>query len=155
MSKKSIEKELYRIPMKRDNEYRVISVHKQGRSKCAFIITGINEKEYKSLNETETLNIVREHHEFTIYQDNVICYGDINFNNGSEDCEALDEFNWLDNLIFKGVPIPSNYDYETHECVSNKKTPLSTETFRISTFCRYLHSCIGKPKFTLIFMEIV
>ena len=137
-----------------DPTYKVISTRKTGNTKELFIMTGINELECKKLKNLNDLNIVRGDSKFHITPDDVICYGNIDFYEGSEDCNQLDTFNWLDNLGVKGIPIPSRYNYDKHECASPNKFYLSTETFRISTLCRYLHGCLGKPEFTLIFREI-
>ena len=137
-----------------DRTYKVISSRKTGPVKELFIMTGISELECKKLKDLNDLNIVRGDFRFHIAPDDVVCYGDINFHEGSEDCEQLDTFNWLDNLGIKGVSIPSRYNYDKHECTSPNKFCLWTETFKNSTFCRYLHGCLGKPEFTLIFREL-
>ena len=137
-----------------DPTYKVIHGRKTGNTKELFIMTGISELECKKLKDLNDLNIVRGDFKFRITPDDVICYGDIDFHESSEDCEQLDTFNWLDDLGVKGVSIPSRYNYDKHECTSPSKFYLWTETFRNSTLCRYLHGCLGKPEFTLIFREI-
>ena len=137
-----------------DSTYKVINVHRNNVNNELFIITGISELEHKKLESLNNLSITRGDKKFYIEPDNVLCYGNIDFHEGSEDCEELDTFNWLDNLWVRGICIPSRYNYEKHECVSPIKSYLYTETFRNSTLCRYLHGCLGKPKFTLIFREI-
>ena len=137
-----------------DPTYKVISVHSNPDAKELFIITGITELEYKKLKSLNDLHIVRGNCSFNITPDDVLCYGDIDFHEGSDDCKELDTFNWLEHLIAKGVPIPSKYNYDKHECISPISKYLITETFRNSTLCRYLHGCLGKPQYTLIFREI-
>lgn len=142
------------IQMPVDPTYRVISVDNNHAYKELFIITGITEKEYHNIKRGETISVERGNCVFVISSDNVLCYGEIDFNVNSEDCETLDNFKWLNNLESKGVCIPSRYNYIKHECVSNMKSYLWTETFKISTLCRYFHGCLGKPQFTLIFREV-
>ena len=137
-----------------DPTYKVISARKAGNVKELFIMTGINELECKKLKALNDLNIVRGDSKFHITPDDILCYGDIDFHEGSEDCDQLDTFNWLDNLGVKGISIPSRYNYDKHECTSNNKFCIWTETFRNSTLCRYLHGCLGKPQYTLIFREM-
>ena len=136
-----------------DPTYKVISSRKAGNVNELFIITGISELECKKLKSLNDLNIVRGNSKFHITPDDVLCYGDIDFHEGSEDCEQLDTFNWLDNLGTKGISIPGRYNYDKHECTSPNKFCLWTETFRNSALCRYLHGCLGKPQYTLIFRE--
>ena len=137
-----------------DATYKVIAVKPAVVNKELFIITGISELECKKLKALNNLNIVRGNCKFHITPDDVLCYGDIDFHEGSDDCKELDTFNWLEHLGAKGVGIPSRYNYDRHECSSPMNKYLITETFRNSTLCRYLHGCLGKPQFTLIFREI-
>ena len=137
-----------------DPTYKVISTHVNPAAKELFIITGINENEYKKLKASNDLYLIRGNCEFNITPDDVFCYGEIDFNEGSDDSKELDTFNWLEHLGAKGVAIPSKYNYDKHECTSPVNKYLWTETFRNSTLCRYLHGCLGKPQYTLIFREI-
>ena len=154
MLKSSTEGMVYTIPMPVDPTYKVISVHHNPNANELFIITGISELEHKKLKNLNDLHIIRGNCEFHITPDDVLCYGDIDFHEGSDDCKELDTFNWLEHLVGKGIGIPSRYNYDKHECTSPINKYLITETFRNSTLCRYLHGCLGKPKFTLIFREI-
>ena len=137
-----------------DPTYKVISVHKNYNGKELFIITGISENEYHKLKKSEDLNITRGNCKFHITPDDVLFFGDIDFHEGSDDCKELDTFNLLEHLGAKGVGIPSRYNYNKHECTSPINKYLITETFRNSTLCRYLHGCLDKPQYTLIFREI-
>ena len=137
-----------------DPTYKVISVHSNSYSKELFIITGITELEHKKLKNLNDLHIIRGNCEFNITPDDVLCFGDIDFHEGSDDCKELDTFNWLEHLVAKGIGIPSRYNYDRHECKSPINKYLITETFRNSTLCRYLHGCLGKPQYTLIFREL-
>lgn len=143
------------IPMPIDPTYKVISVKKSLMSKEIFIITGISEQDVAKLKSSNGLVLKRGKCTFEISPDDVLCFGDIDFHEGSDDCKELDTFNWLDSLYIQGVPIPSRYNYEKHECYTNKVGYLWTETFRNSVLCRYYHGCLGKPEFTLIFREVV
>ncbi len=144
----------YIIPMPVDPTYKVISVQNNLSGKEIFIITGISELEHKKLKNLNDLHIIRGNCEFHITPDNVLCFGDIDFHEGSDDCKELDTFNLLEHLGAKGIGIPSRYNYNNHECTSPINKYLITETFRNSTLCRYLHGCLGKPQYTLIFREI-
>ena len=137
-----------------DTTYKIISAHNDKNIKEIFIITGISEDEYHKLKKAENLNIVRGNAKFNITPGDILCFGDIDFHEGSDDCKELDTFNWLEHLGTRGVGIPSKYNYDKHECTSPISKCLITETFRNSTLCRYLHGCLGKPQYTLIFREI-
>ena len=145
---------VHTIQMPIDHTYKVISCHKNPVIKELFIITGITETELNKLRHNQDLKIKRGKFEFNVSPDDVLCYGDIDFHEGSDDCKQLDTFNWLEHLGVKGVSIPSKYNYDKHECTTDRKSFLWTETFRNSTLCRYFHGCLGKPQFTLIFREL-
>ena len=134
--------------------YRVISVHYDRIRKELFIMTGITEKEYNTLKRGYDISFKRGKQEFYVAADDVLCFGEIDFHEGSDDCKELDTFNWLEHLGVKGVGIPSRYNYDRHECSSPINKYLITETFRNSTLCRYVHGWLGKPQYTLIFREL-
>ena len=153
--KSSTEGIVHTIQMPVDPTYKVISVHQNPVNKELFIITGISELEHKKLKSLNDLHIIRGNCTFHITPDDVLCFGDIDFHEGSNDCKELDTFNWLEHLFAKGIGIPSRYNYDKHECTSPINKYLITETFRNSTLCRYLHGCLGKPQYTLIFRELI
>lgn len=155
MLKSSTEGIVHTIQMPVDPTYKVISVHQNPVNKELFIITGISELEHKKLKSLNDLHIIRGNCTFHITPDDVLCFGDIDFHEGSNDCKELDTFNWLEHLFAKGIGIPSRYNYDKHECTSPINKYLITETFRNSTLCRYLHGCLGKPQYTLIFRELI
>lgn len=142
------------IPMPIDPTYKIVSVHTNPTNKEIFVMTGITEEEYNKIKHKKDLKLERGNSVFCIDPDDILCFGEIDFHEGSDDCKELDTFNLLEHLFAKGVCIPSRYNYDKHECTTNKKTYLYTETFRNSTLCRYLHGCLGKPQFTLIFREL-
>lgn len=144
----------YVIPMPVCPTYRVLNVHDDKIHKEFFIMTGINEKEYNKLKHGDDISIKRGNQNFVILSDNILCFGEIDFHEGSDDSKELDTFNWLDNLGAKGIGIPSRYNYDRHECTSPINKYLWTETFRNSTLCRYVHGWLGKPQYTLIFREL-
>lgn len=158
MLNSNLKAEMNIIQMPIDPTYKIISVHNNPTSKYLFIITGITQREYekiKRLNEDTSITIIRGNAEFKVGADDILCYGEIDFHEGSEDSKQLDTFNWLEHLVSKGIGIPSKYNYDKHECSSPIKSYLYTETFRNSVLCRYLHGCLGKPEYTLIFREII
>ena len=65
---------------------------------------------------------------FHITSDDVLCFGDIDFHEGSDDCKELDTFNWLEHLGTQGVGIPSRYNYDKHECTSPINKYLITDS---------------------------
>lgn len=152
--KSSTKENIRTIQMPVRDTCRIISSHKNSIYRETFFITSITENEIERIKKECPLRISRDNIEFYIENDDVLCYGPIDFHNGSEDCKVIDTFGWLDRLGIKGICIPSGYNYDKHECIGNNKGLLWTETFKNSTLCRYLHGCIGKPEFTLIFRQI-
>lgn len=137
-----------------DKTYKVINWRNNPTSKELYIITGISISEYNRLKNDDEIYITRGNAEFNITPDDIYCFGEIDFNESSEDSAELDTFNWLDNLFLRGICIPARYNYKEHNCLSPNKSYQYTETFRNSTLCRYIHGWLGKPQFTLIFREL-
>lgn len=135
--------------------YYVINAYKDRTVKELFVMVGITEIEYSRLKHGDNLFLKKGGQEFDITSDDILCFGEIDFHEGSDDCKELDTFNWLDHLGDKRVGIPSRYNYDKHECSSPINKYLITETFRNSTLCRYIHGCLGKPHYTLIFRELL
>lgn len=92
---------------------------------------------------------------FFVEPENVYCFGDIDFKDGSDDLKTLDTFNWLDDYTLRGVIIPADYDYETHTCYSPIKYYRNTETTKPSKLCQYFHGLLKKPKYVIIFKQEV
>jgi len=153
MLKSDINRMVRTISMPIKGSYKVISSNKSRTGSKSIIMTGISEKDIDKIEHSKSIILRRDNSEFNISPNDVICYGDIDFKEGSEDCETLDSFDWLDTLGVKGISIPARYNYDKHECTTDRNILLWTETFKISTLCRYLHGCLGKPKFVIIFTE--
>ena len=152
MSNLSIKEKVYKIDMPVDKTYFTL-ITKAINKLCkeSFIMTGITEKEFDKLEKGYNIELERGNLTFDIAPDDICCFGNIDFTEGSEDCDTLDTFNWFDGLGVKGVSIPANYNYKHHQCLSDRKFNRWTETFVISKFCRYVHGVLGKPNYTLIF----
>lgn len=155
MLNKSTDSVIHTIQLPDDFEYQIINITDGVLNRTIYHITGITENEYHAIKKGDTITINRGPHIFKIIPEHILCFGEIDFNKNSDDCEVLDTFKWLNNLILCGKHMPSRYDYETHTCTSPTSKMLWTETFEISTYCRYLHGCIGKPKLTLIFKQTI
>ena len=93
-------------------------------------------------------------YEFIIEPANKPIYGLIDFTTNSDDYHVLETMNWLDWVTMFGIVIPANYDYEHHCCYSPIKIPRTYDTSNPAKVAQYLHGCLGKPQFTLIFREL-
>lgn len=78
-------------------------------------------------------------------------YGEIDFSDTSEDLDEIDKAKWFESLEEGSVPVPSDYDYNTHCCYSPINKFRYTETFYPSILVRYKHACLGKPERVVIF----
>lgn len=99
------------------------------------------------------LHAIRDNQEFFILSKNVICYGEIDFSNSSEDMDTIANMNWLDHLNFQGIPVPSDYNYEEHCCCPPGKYIRYYDTTNPAIVVRYAHGCLGKPKRCCIFKK--
>ena len=110
----------------------------------------ITEKEEALLDEGKAFIIHRGDLSFNLSPDNVFAYGEVDFHNGSEDYENINELIPYRDIIH----IPFNYDYDTHTCKTKTKCYQTYETDNIGAMAQYAHGRLGKPKRVVIFKLI-
>jgi len=117
-------------------------------------ITSITEEEELKIDKGETISIIRDGIKYTINNKSVFCYGNIDFSNGSEDLNVIEDFNWF-RYETKPYYFPANIDYKNSLvwCKSSKHYANWTETFNSAIVAQYLHCRIGKPERSIIFIH--
>lgn len=119
------------------------------------IMTYITEEEEQKLDESKELVIERGNMIFQVHHNNIYCYGEVNFKEGSDDCKQIATFNFLDYLGWKGVMLPSDYHYDTHECHSPFTSYRWYETWQPDVLARYAHGCLNKPERIILFRRLL
>lgn len=150
------------IPMPTRKGYYVMTSRTSGiKTKDVIIIASISSKDFDKLQNDEPIDLKFTNDcrndkfnkvEFHIEPDDVYCYGDIDFNEDSEDFETLDGFNWLNDKL-NGIHMPIDYDYATHTCLSPTSKYRTNECRSCAKMTQYAHAAIGKPKYVCIFKE--
>lgn len=132
--------------------YQTICSHSSSKNEIeSIVIISIDEKEEDKLDKG-FLQCTRDNQVFTIHQNEIVCYGEIDFSTGSDDYNVIEDMNWLDYLGVKGISIPSDYNYEDHCCYPSEGNRCRyTETFNPAVLTQYLHGKLGKPKRVCIF----
>lgn len=117
------------------------------------VMTSISEEEEYRLDTDKKITIVRDNILFTVNIKNVYCYGVIDFDDYSDDYNAIDNFDWFKACTTQGKFVPNNYNYESHavEQDSKNKYIQDIETWSPAQYTQYLHGCLGKPHRVLIF----
>ena len=146
-------KYIIKLPV-REDYYSLVSKKLLDRRTESVVMTYITEEEEEVIDAGKTITIKRSNLSFTIKPSNIYCYGEIDFSNNSEDMDIISTFTWLDHLLIRGVCIPSNYNYDKHECISRNKQPMWYDTTKCEVLAKYVHGCLGKPKRTLIFRQV-
>ena len=118
MLKSDIKQKIHIIPMPIFKEFYILISHINSKRKEQVIITYLNEDEEKKLDDNNQITLKRGKTTFHIHMNNVYCYGEVDIRKGSNDCIQIADFDFLDYLGMKGIVIPSDYDYEHHECHS-------------------------------------
>lgn len=118
-------------------------------------MTYITEEEEQQLDDGKEVTFERGSKSFQVHRDNVYCYGEVDFHEGSDDCKQIATFNFLNHLDWKGVVIPSDYHYDFHECYSPLTRYRWTETWSPDTLARYAHGCLNKPKRIVLFRKLL
>lgn len=139
------------MPFSKD--YHIVSFNKTNRlCKEIVVMTSISKEEEDLLDEGKDIKIDRGNRTFTVQAKKIYCYGEVNFNNGSNDLAEINTFNFLEHLDnFTGACICSDYDYKNHECHSPIKQYRYTHTWQPARLCQYAHGCLKKPKRIVLF----
>ena len=136
-------------------DYYILTSRTDAKRIEQVIMTYITEEEEQKLDSNEELILERGEVSFNIQCNNVYCYGEVDFNKGSDDCKKIATFNFLNYLGWKGIVIPSDYHYDTHECHSPLKSYRWTETWKPDVLARYAHGCLNKPERIVLFRRLL
>lgn len=118
-------------------------------------MTHLNEKEEKSLDDAGVVKLKRGSLTFNVFKKDVYCYGEIDYNKGSDDYETLSNQDWFIDCDMQGVMVPSNYDYENNIIVSDIKGGRWYDTVKTEIVAQFKHGQLGKPKRSIIFKHYV
>lgn len=136
-------------------DYHILVSRTDVNHKEQVIMTYITEEEEQKLDESKELVIERGNIIFKVHHNNIYCYGEVNFKEGSDDCKQIATFNFLDYLGWKGVMLPSDYHYDTHECHSPLTSYRWYETWQPDVLARYAHGCLNKPERIVLFRRLL
>uniref|UniRef100_A0AAU8MIC6 Uncharacterized protein n=1 Tax=Geladintestivirus 2 TaxID=3233134 RepID=A0AAU8MIC6_9CAUD len=116
-------------------------------------MTSITEKEEEELDNMKTyITINKSSKSFYLHRNQIYCYGDVDFHK-EEDLNQIDSFDFLYFLKETGIPIYSNYNYDTHSCSLINNKLMWTETWKPSVLAKMAHGYIGKPRKIIIFYQ--
>jgi hypothetical protein len=142
------------MPISRD--YHILSYNKEPKIKKEMVVmTYISKEEEILIDKGETVILKRGKCTWLVYPNNVYCYGEVDFHTNSDDMKQIDTFNFLDYLGWSGIPVYSNYHYETHECCGTTRACGWTETWHPAIVAQYAHGCLDKPQRIVLFKVIV
>ena len=133
--------------------YIMSSRSSNSKGKESIIMIPITEDDEQKLDKG-SLRVIIDGKEFFVFPNNIICYGEIDFSNDSEDMNTISNMNWLDHLFLRGVTVPSDYNYEEHCCYPPGKYIRYYDTTNPSIVAKYAHACLGKPQRCCIFKHI-
>lgn len=114
-------------------------------------MTYLTPEEEKQLDNNMIITVERGDHTFRISPMDIIAYGAIDFNDGSQDMERIEYFRLLDSLAGLGKCIPARYNYKNHTCLSPNRTAQYYDTCRPEKYLQYVHGFLGHPEITVIF----
>ena len=127
-------------------------VSRTDKSKTKRIyIAPITDVEEEKIENAKNVVLTYPNVKFVIKPKDVIFYGNISFDDKSEDYAILKDLTWFNHLKF-GVKLPSNYDFKNHTCrvtdiikYYDSYTPIDIIKFKYAT--------LGKPKKCIIFEQ--
>lgn len=118
-----------------------------------IIMIPITEEEEKEL-DSGLLVTKKGDFTFTIEGNNIICYGEIDFNTNSDDYYVLEDMRWLEHLTGIGICVPADYNYKEHTCYSPIRHTRYFDTTNSAIVAQYKHAVLGKPQRCCIFKEV-
>lgn len=136
--------------------YRILCNNTKSINKHQVIMTSITDKEEAIIDELQnnSIKLKRGDITFNVYRKHIYCYGEVDFNS-EDDLNTIEDFNFLSHLDGRGISIPSDYNYDTHECNPRTKGIKWSETFSPAVLAKYNHACLGKPKRICLFINLI
>lgn len=141
---------MFSIPIPIYPDYHILLNIRSSSGDKQIIMTNISEEEEDRIDKEGCITLNRGKRTFTITSKQIYCYGEVNFKS-KDDLNTIDNFAFCSHLGSVGIPIRSNYDYDTHSCSFPRNRCLWTETFSPARLAIYSHGCIGKPKRIVLF----
>lgn len=141
------------MPISKDYQTVICHTDKVGnkiKSQTRILMTWIDDKEEALLDKGKAISISRGGITFDLDRDNIFSYGEVDFHDGTEDYDALNELIPFEDVVH----IPLNYDYDTHTCKTTTKMYQTRETNDIGAMAQYAHGRLGKPDKVVIFRLI-
>ena len=103
-----------------------------------------------SFNSYEGITLKNEKHKYTVESKNIIIWGNLDFND-ERDLDVLSRLKFLSYLQGTGVPIPENYEYETHKAYTPTDRYILGETWDTTELIKFAHASLNKPEYIIMF----
>ena len=118
-----------------------------------IVVTYLTPEEEKDLDKGYPIDIKRDVEKFRINPRKLIVYGEIDFDDSSEDLDVLEDLNLFSKVLDLGFCLPSNFDYKNscYYADANKKIPLFYDSCSTDRVLQYIHAKLGKPNITVVF----
>ena len=131
---------------------QLLVCHTKGNCYERIYIAPLTEEKEKILDDKGTICIETRNNKYTITPKDVFYYGEIDFNEDSEDYEELEYVPWFDNLQY-GIKIPARYDFKTHTCKSDTNHIKYYETIKAIDIIKFKYGTLGKPDRCIFFKQ--
>ena len=142
----------YHLPISKD----VVVVHWRIIDKRIrkILMAPITEKQESDLDKGYTISVITHFKGYVLSKEDAIVYGNIDFSNDSNDLDFIRDLEWCIEDYFKGVCIPSRYNYEKHTALGNRNGILYYDTVRSDIILKYKHGCLNKPERVIVWKEV-
>lgn len=116
------------------------------------VMLPITKEQEEQLDNGESLLIETDRGTFNVNPDLCYAYGKFDLSPNSNDILTMYKANWFSSLEIKHSII-SDYDYEQHCGISDRRGGRWYNTSNLKDYLPYLHGCLGKPERIVIFKE--
>lgn len=123
-----------------------------GNGNIRIVMLEISKEQEKALDSGKSLSLERGGLSFSIDPNFCLAYGELDIAPNSEFVYNMSIGGWDKRLYIK-IPVPSEYDYDTHTIKSDLPRGRWYDTANPCTYLPYLYACINKPERVCIFKE--
>lgn len=142
------------IKMPVNTDYQILSTGDSKFGKRTVYMTYLEKDDEDKLDNNRRIRIRRGDKNFNIEPKDVLCYGEVNFANGSSDMAIISNFTFILDKKEHGEFMYSDYNYDTHTCVKRDghKGLMWYETWNAAKVAKYHHAALGKPSNIVMFI---
>lgn len=147
------DKKSYTFSMPINTEIQLVCKYKSGHELAKVYMAPITFEQELILRRGGGCDLKINNKTINIYKKDIYCFGEFLIDS-SEEIDAIEALPWFEDAKSPGAWIPSNYDYNTHTCVSDINRYRFVQTWHPYNVVQYKYACLGKPERIILFSKM-